>query len=523
MHEVTFRRTAASAGINPYQCEIANIREQCSWVHRDKPEEATAKATDIIATIVEKVRLDESLQTIAVALTKRALVIGGGIAGLQATLDIAEAGYPVVLVERKAQLGGHMAQLSGAYINFDDVGDLLAARIDAIAKHPNITVLRQAEVREVSGFVGNFKVKVSQRGNESVSQRGDEAANQQVGVSDLLTHQPVDSLTLDVGAIVVATGYDLFPKQRLSEYGGGQYRDVIDGLAFESMLSPTGPTGGQIRRPSDGKIPNQVVFVQCAGSRDPERGVPYCSKICCMVTAKQAMMFKRQVPDGQAYVFYIDIRSAGKGYDEFVQQAMTECDVLYLRGKVSKVFEENGKVMVWGADTLSGLSVEVPADLVVLATAMVPDPSAKQVAQTLRLGTDAHGFYNEAHPKLRPVESLTAGIYLAGAGQAPKDIPETVAQASAAAAKVLSLFSHDEIMHDPIVAAVDNELCAACGLCVEACPYEAREIHPVWHVAIVKEVLCQGCGACVAACSNKASWLRNFAPQQLMAMIEAVV
>jgi heterodisulfide reductase subunit A len=242
-----------------------------------------------------------------------------------------------------------------------------------------------------------------------------------------------------------------------------------------------------------------------------------------MYVAKQTIMYKRQVPEGQAYVFYIDIRSAGKGHEEFVQQAMEQYDVLYLRGKVSKVFQENGRVVVWGADTLTGKTVEVAADLVVLATATVPSQGAKDLGQRLRVATDEHGFFSEAHPKLRPVESLTAGVYLAGAAQFPKDIPETIAQASGAAAKVLSLFSQREMVQEPIIAYVDEELCSACGLCIEACPYEAREMHPWKNLAIVNVALCQGCSACVVACPNKASAVRNFTTGQVLAMVEAAL
>jgi heterodisulfide reductase subunit A-like polyferredoxin len=500
MHEVTFRKTAGAAGLNPYLCEIANIREQCSWVHQAQPEEATAKAIETIKTIVEKVRYDESLVPLTLPLVKRALVIGGGIAGLQAALDIAEAGYPVILVEKKSHLGGRMGQLSGTYLNFDTASDLLASKIEAITNHPNIQVITEAEVEELGGYVGNFTVRVRQRGEELVN-----------------------SSTLDVGAIVVATGYDLYPKEKLGYYGGGKYPDVIDGLQFERMLAADGPTGGQIRRPSDGKVPQEVVWVQCAGSRDPELHKPYCSKVCCMYVAKQTILYKRHVPEGQAYVFYIDVRSAGKGYEEFVQQAMEQYDVLYLRGKVSKVFQENGRVMVWGADTLTGKPLEVAADLVVLATATVPSEGAKDLGQRLRIATDEHGFFSEAHPKLRPVESLTAGIYLAGAAQFPKDIPETIAQASGAAAKVLSLFSQREMVQEPIIAYVDEELCSACGLCIEACPYEAREMHPWKDLATVNVALCQGCSACVVACPNKASAVRNFTTGQVLAMVEAVL
>ena len=505
MHEATFRRAVASVGLNPYLCEIANIREQCSWVHQDR-ESATRKAVAIISSLVEKVKLNEPLEPLTLPLIRRALVIGGGIAGLTAALDIAEAGYPVILVERKPVLGGKMRELSGLYLNFDAAPDLLAQRIEAVEKHPHITVLTEAEVEEVSGYVGNFSVKIRRFVNSEFV-NSDESTN--LRAPNLLVY--------DIGAIVVATGYELYPLSKLGEYGGGRIPDVLDSLQFERMLAD-----GEIRRPSDGKIPREIVWVQCAGSRDPELHMPYCSKICCMYVAKQAIAFKRLMPGGQAYVFYIDIRSAGKGYEEFVRQAMEEYDVLYLRGKVSKVFQEDGKVIVWGVDTLTGKPLEIAADLVVLATAAVPSQGAKELAQRLRIASDEHGFFSEAHPKLRPVESLTAGIYLAGAAQFPKDIPETVAQASAAAAKVLSLFSQREMIHEPTVAYVIEELCSGCGLCVEACPYEARSLHPWKGIATVNEALCQGCGACVVACPNKASRMRNFTTDQVLAMLEGV-
>jgi len=328
---------------------------------------------------------------------------------------------------------------------------------------------------------------------------------------------------LEVGAIVVATGWDAYPMERLPEYGGGQVDDVVDGLTFERMLR-----GGELRRPSDGRRPREVVFVQCAGSRDPERGVSYCSKVCCMVVAKQAMMFKEHVPDGQAYVFYIDIRSAGKGYDEYVQEAMEEQDILYLRGKVSKIFRDGQRVKVWGVDTLSNQPIQVGADLVVLATPMLPSSEAFDVAQLLRVGTDEYGFFSEAHPKLRPVESLTAGVFLAGAAQGPKDIPETVSQASGAAAKVLQMFSHDQMTQEPTVAYVVEELCSGCGACVDICPYEARALKWVGgpgsgRVSTVNAALCQNCGACVVACPNKASQIHNWTPEQILAMADAVM
>ncbi len=524
MHEKTFRRAASAVGLNPYRCEMANIREQCSWVHEHEPARATEKASEIVCAVVEKVMQDEELESFHLPLTKRALVIGGGVAGMQAALDIANAGFPVYLIEREARLGGKMARLSGTYLNFTAAPDLLKRRIEQVLNHPHIEVLTSAQVVEVEGYVGNFEVTVESTQVDKETRKQEE--------EDLST----DSM-FDIGAIVVATGWDPYPLERLPEYGGGEIPDVVDGLTFEGMLREYSPgqeirnpqsairnsAGGGIRRPSDGRTPREVVFVQCAGSRDPERGVPYCSKVCCMYVAKQAMMFKERVPEGQAYVFYIDIRSAGKGYDEYVQRAMEEQDILYLRGKVSKIFSDGDKVIVWGADTLSGRTVEVAADLVVLATPMTPSHQAFELARTLRIGIDQNGFFSEAHPKLRPIESLTAGVFLAGAAQGPKDIPETVSQASGAAAKVLKLFSQDEMTQEPMVACVIEELCSGCGVCVEACPYDARSIHPVWHVATVNAALCQNCGACVVACPNKASQIHNWTLAQILAMADVVV
>jgi len=507
MHETTFRRTVSAAGLNGYRCESANIREQVSWVHQQNKEAATQKAIEIAESIVEKVKRNEALEPLILPLTHRTLVIGGGIAGMQAALDIAEAGYAVILVERQDHLGGRMAELSGSFLNFQAAPDLLDRKIQQVLSHPNIQTLLNADVDSLSGYVGNFRVRVRQKPAEAEAPF--------VPLDDL---QPL-TYTFDVGAIVVASGWQPYERARLPEYGGGEIPDVVDGLTFEAMLR----SGDVIRRPSDGKIARQVVFVQCAGSRDPEHGVSYCSKVCCMYVAKQAMLYKERVPQGQAYVFYIDIRSAGKNYDEYVQRAMTDYGVLYLRGKVSRVFREGDQTLVWGSDTLTGRAVEIAADLVVLATPMLPSYGSVELGQLLHISTDGYGFFNEAHPKLRPVETLTAGIYLAGVAQGPKDIPETVSQASGAAAKVLQLFSKNEMTASPLVASVIEELCAACGACVKVCPYGAREIHPIWNYATVNAALCQGCGACVVACPNKASQVRNWRVEQVMEMVDALV
>ena len=427
---------------------------------------------------------------------RRAMVIGGGISGIQAALDIANSGYEVVLVERLPSIGGHMAQLSETFPTLDCSQCILTPRTVEVGHHEKIKLATYSEVEEVMGQGGDFRVKVRrkpayvdwerctgcglcqekcpwrvpsdfERGvgkrkviytlspqavpNKPVIDREHCVYFQKEGKCGACAKFcPVEAVDFQqkeeiweeqVGAIVVATGYDLYPMERLSEYGGGHHPDVIDSLQFERLLSASGPTGGEIRRPSDGAVPKEVVFVQCAGSRDPERGVAYCSQICCMYTAKQALLYKHKVHEGQAYVFYIDIRAGGKGYEEFVQRAIEEERVLYLRGKVSKIFPQNGKVMVWGADTLSGKRVEIAADLVVLATAILPSQGTSDLTEKLGIEIDESGFYEEAHPQVRPVESGVPGIYLAGAGQGPKDIPEAVAQGSAAAAKVLALFA----------------------------------------------------------------------------------
>jgi len=329
----------------------------------------------------------------------------------------------------------------------------------------------------------------------------------------------------EVGAIVVATGYELYGIENIGEYGAGKYKDVINGLQFERLLSASGPTGGEIRRPSDGKVPKRVVFVSCVGSRDPENHLPYCSKICCMYTAKHAMLYKHHVPDGEAIVFYIDIRATGKNYEEFITRAQEEDKVLYIRGKVSKIFKDGNDLVVWGADTLTGRQIEVRCDMIVLAMAIIPSSGIQNLVRKLKIQTDEHGFLSEAHPKLRPVETLAPGFFLAGAAQAPKDIPDAVAQASGAASKVLEMFSQKELQHIPIVATVDEDLCSGCQLCITLCPYDARELEvkDKKRIAKVNEVLCEGCGSCIAACPAGASQQKNLRDVQIFSMVKAAL
>jgi len=576
LHEATFRRTVSSAGLNPYQCEIANIREQCSWVHEDR-RVATDKAIRIIKGMVDKALLNESLQPISVPVVRRALVLGGGIAGIQAALDIANSGFPVTLVEREPTIGGRMAQLSETFPTLDCSQCILTPRMAEVAQHPNIELLTCSQVIEVTGHVGNFHAKILKRPRYVIEDKCnncgecakvcpvlvpnefDRGLSQRTAIyipfpqavpsayvldpdnclglfplacercSQACESQAIDYdmhpevVERDIGAILVATGYDLYPLENLGEYGYGRYPDVIDSLQFERMLSASGPTGGEVLRPSDGKVPKTVVFIQCAGSRDPESHLPYCSKICCMYTAKHALLFKHKGPDRQTYIFYMDIRAAGKGYEEFIQRVTEEDRVCYIRGRVARVFQEGDKLMVWGADTLTGAKVEIAADLVVLAMAMVPNRGAQETARMLRLAVDEFGFFREAHPKLQPVETLTAGVDLAGAAQAPRDISETVAQASGAAAKIVALLSREQLTHEPIIAGVDEDLCSGCGICISVCPYGAREFSADGRTARVVEVLCEGCGACSAACPSGAAQQRNFTDAQILRMVSAAV
>ncbi len=589
MHENTFRKAAAQAGLNPYMVEIANIREQCSWIHKDKAE-ATEKAIVLGRAAVAKVLLNTPLTAGESPVTKRALVIGGGIAGIQTALDIAEAGFPVDIVEKEPTIGGKMAQLDKTFPTLDCAACILTPKMVDCAQNENIRILSFSEVEEVAGFVGNFTVKIRRKaryvdetkctgcglctekcpvkkvpnefnlGMDSrravyipFAQAVPKVAridpdwcnmlkNGKCGLcSKICTVGAIDYKQQDTileeqyGAIVAATGYEPIKVDRYDEYAYTQSKDVITSLEFERLTNAAGPTSGTLLRPSDGRHPHTIVFIQCVGSRcTAEKGKSYCSKICCMYTAKHAMLTREKYPDTDVYVFYIDVRTPGKNFDEFYRRAAEEYGVHYIKGAVGKVAPRaDGTLDVQAADLIMNEQLHINADLVVLAAAIEPSKTARPLATMLTASMDTNDFFTEAHPKLRPVESPTAGIFLSGVCQGPKDIPETVSQASACAAKVIGLLSKDKLTGNPCVAHSDEWMCNGCSNCASVCPYGAityvdkdfrmpDRTTKTRRVASVNPAVCQGCGACTVACPSGAMDLYGFSNSQIMAEVDAI-
>ncbi len=590
MHEATFRKTAAAAGLNPYMVEIANIREQCSWVHKDI-ETGTEKAIILGRAAIAKVNLNAPLVPGETPVTKRALVIGGGIAGIQTALDIAEAGFPVDIVEKKPTIGGKMAQIDKTFPTLDCAACILTPKMVDVAQNDKIRIFSYSEVEEVGGFVGNFEVKIKKKAryvkedvctgcgaclekcpmkkvpNEFNLNMDNRSAiyipfaqavpkvatidpntcnmikNGKCGICSKVCAagaidytQKDEIITEKYGAIVAATGFNPISMDKFDEFAYNQSKDVITSLEFERLTNAAGPTAGKLLRPSDHEHPHTVVFVQCVGSRCDScaaKGKEYCSKICCMYTAKHAMLVRDKYPDTEVYVFYIDVRTPGKNFDEFYRRAVEEFGVKYIKGMVGKVSPEGKKLKVQASDLLNNKQLHIDADLVVLAAAIEPDKSARPLATMLTASMDTNDFFTEAHPKLRPVESPTAGVFLSGACQGPKDIPETVSQASAAAAKVIGLLAKDKLTGNPCIANSNELMCNGCSSCERVCPYgaisyEDKEFRMpdrttrVRRVASVNPAVCQGCGACTVACPSGAMDLRGFSTNQIMAEVDAI-
>ncbi len=590
MHEATFRKTAEQAGINPYMVEIANIREQCSWIHKDMAV-GTEKAIVLGRTAIAKVNLNAPLTAGESPVTKRALVIGGGIAGIQTALDIADAGFEVDIVEKKPTIGGKMAQIDKTFPTLDCAACILTPKMVDVAQHEKIKIYSYSEVVDVRGFVGNFDVTIKKKARyvkedvctgcglctEKCPQKkvpndfnlgmdnkraiyipfaqavpkiatidADYCTMLKTGkcgvCSKVCTANAIDYSQKDefveqkYGAIVVATGFNPISMDKFDEYAYSQSKDVITSLEFERLMNAAGPTAGKLLRPSDGKHPEKIVFVQCVGSRCAscaEKGKEYCSKICCMYTAKHAMLTRDKYPDTDVTVFYIDVRTPGKNFDEFYRRAVEEYGVHYIKGMVGKISPEGDKLKVRASDLIANKQINMEADLVVLAAAIEPDKSARPLATMLTASMDTNDFFTEAHPKLRPVESPTAGVYLSGCCQGPKDIPETVSQAGAAASKVIGLLVKDKLKGNPCVAHSDEMMCNGCSSCERVCPYgaityEDKEFRGpnrttlIRRVAKVNEAICQGCGCCTVACPSGAMDLKGFASKQIMAEVDAI-
>ncbi len=579
MHEPTFRRTIERAGLNRYMLEMANIREHVSWIGKDV-EANTNKATELVKMAVAKLRLNVPLYAKSFQSTKKVLVIGGGVAGIQAALDCADAGLEVLLVERETTIGGKMAKLDKTFPTVDCSSCILGPKMVDVAQHPNISLLAAAEVTSVGGYVGNFTVTINKRATyvdwdmctgcgvcteKCPGKKTPDAFNELIGPTTAINIPfpqaipkkasinpehcrmlvkgkcgvcakicPTGAIKFDmqdeviteqVGAIVAATGYDLMDWTVYGEYGAGRYPDVITSLQYERMLSASGPTEGHVKRPSDGKEPKNVVFIQCVGSRDPSIDRPHCSGFCCMYTAKQAVLTRDHIPDSRQYVFYMDIRAPGKMYDEFTRRAVEEYGVEYIRGRVSVIQPEaSGALIVRGADTLLGKPVEIKADLVVLAVGIEGAKGAGNLAETLHISYDNLGFFMESHCKLRPVETNTAGVFVAGVCQGAKDIPASVAQGSAAASKAIGLLAKPQLESDPQISVVDIKRCVGCEKCAMVCPFQAITMEDFRGEtkANVIEAVCQGCGLCVATCPQGAIQLSHFTDNQILAEVNAL-
>ena len=588
MHEATFRKTCELAGLNQHMVEIANIREQCSWIHKDK-DEATEKAIILGRSAIAKLKLNTPLTSGESPVVKRALVIGGGIAGIQSALDIAEAGFEVDIVEKSPTIGGNMAKLDKTFPTLDCAACILTPKMVDCAQNEKIDILTYSEIEDVKGFVGNFKVKIKKKARfvdekkctgcgecmqKCPSKKGLNEFNMglntrpaiyipfaqaipnvavidaneciklktgKCGLCQLKCQvkaidytQKDEYIEREYGAIVVATGYKPISLENFNEYGYSTYKDVVTSLEFERIMNAAGPTGGHLVCPSNNKEPKEIVFIQCVGSRDVSGcGKPYCSKICCMYTAKHAMLVREKYPNCNVTVFYIDVRTPGKNYDEFFRRAVEQYDVEYIKGMVGKVYDKDGRLVVQGADILNGVQIVKECDMVVLAAAIEPDPSVRKIATLLTASIDTNNFLTEAHAKLRPAESPTAGIFLSGVCQGPKDIPETVSQASACASKVIALLVKDKLKTNPCVASADDMLCTGCSVCENVCPYGAityvdKEFRlgggrtEVRRVATVNPAVCQGCGACTVTCPSGAMDLKGFSTKQIMAEVDAI-
>jgi heterodisulfide reductase subunit A len=578
MHEPTFRRACQEAGVNPYLFEMANIREQASWVTVDK-EAATEKAKALVSAAVRRVYYHQPLETKEVPVNPNTLVVGGGIAGIQAALKIADSEHQVYLVERTPSIGGHMAQLDKTFPTLDCSACILTPKMTQVGSHPFIRLLTYSEIEEVSGYIGNFKVKIRKKAryvNEELCTGCGVCQTKcpwkvdsefEAGLSkrkaiytpfpQAVPNVPVidkencayfktgkcracekfceakavdfgqedEIIEVEVGSIILATGFQVFDPTPIYEYGYKRLDNVITSLEFERMINSAGPTEGELLL-KNGEAPKSVAIIHCVGSRD-EKYHEYCSRVCCMHSMKFAHLIKEHT-DAEVYEFYIDIRSFGKGYEEFYNRILEE-GTTFIRGrpaeitKVAETPEEEGKLVVQFEDTLAGKQRRLPVDMVVLSCALEPQPDAEAINRLFNISCSGDGFFLEKHPKLEPVSTMTDGIFLAGCCQGPKDIPDTVAQASAAAAEALAIISRGGVEVEAATAVIDERICSGCQACLEVCPYHAIEFDAEKGVCRVNKTLCKACGACVAACFSDAISLEHFTNEQIVAEMEGAL
>jgi heterodisulfide reductase subunit A2 len=576
MHEGTFRAAVEDAGINEFLFQMANIREQCSWVTEDKIM-ATEKAKKLIAAAVRRVVKNEPLEPTVVDINPATLVIGGGIAGIEAALTIAGSGKKVYLVEKEPTIGGHMAKFDKTFPTLDCAACILTPKMVSVSQNKNIELMTLSEVEEVKGYIGNFKVKIRRKTKyvdeekctacgecekycpvKNIDHEFEEHLMKRKAiyrsfpqavpgtylidmkhckkckvclkkcVANAIDLEAKDQiLDVEVGNIIVATGFNVFnDKNHLSRYGYGQYDNVLTSLEFERYTHASGPTGGKIVL-KNGQEPRSVAILHCIGSRD-ENTNEYCSRVCCMYSMKFAHLIKEKAHDAEVYNLYIDIRAFGKGYEEFYNRCMHE-NVNFIRGKGAEVTkfaetpEEQGKLIVKVEDTLLGEIRRLPVDMVVLSVGLQPSITADRVASTMQLSRSKDKFFLEKHPKLAPVATASDGIYIAGCAQGPKDIPDTVAQANAAAAAVLSNIGKGKVTLEPVTSSILEEKCAGCKLCISVCPYKAIEFNEAKKVSVIIEAMCKGCGTCAAVCPSGAATQKGYKDEQIFEEIDGIL
>jgi len=495
MHELTFRKALENAGLNPYMFEMVNIREQVSWVHSSRSE-ATKKAKALIAGAINRVYWHSSLDKRSVEIDPTTLVIGGGIAGLSASLKIANAGINVFLIEKETVLGGMLKNIDLSFPHFQGANELIKKIVNRVANHPNIKAFTSSQIKEIFGYVGNFEAQILSKDKEEL---------------------------IKFGSVIVATGLKTFDPTPLTNYGYGKLKNVITSLEFEKMLSQ-----GNVLT-SDGSEPNHIAFIHCVGSRNQDYH-PYCSRVCCNTALKQAKQAKMAIPSAQVYNLYADMRSIGKDNEEFYANSFNR-DHMFLMFDQQKALpliksaspKDNCNLIIEIDELLSGESLEVPADMVVLMVAMEAQHNAKEIAHATGISMCGNDFYIERHPKLDPFATTTAGVFLAGTCQSPKDIPDSVTQANAAAARILAAIKKGSAEVEVTTAEVNEELCCGCQTCVKVCPYTAIHFDPDKKVSVVNQILCKGCGTCGSSCPTGAIKCHHYTDQQILSQIEGLM